>query len=102
MNAFFSELNIKDHKLLILGLIMCAYFTYHLFYGPRSLPYLQTVQQQNIFLNEELISLEAKHNDLESKVIKLRPETLDTDLLKERARTMLGYTEEKEIIVIQE
>ena len=102
MSAFFSELNFRDNKLLILGLIMCAYFTYHLFYGPRSFPYLQTVQHQNTFLNEELASLQAKQENLESRVIKLRPETLDTDLLKERARSMLGYTEEKEIIVIEE
>ncbi len=102
MNRFLSELSFKDHKLLFLGMLLCAYFTYHLFYGPRSLPYLQTLQSQNIILDERLGQAMTQQDDLQSKVVKLRPETLDTDLLKERARTMLGYTSENEIIVIEE
>ncbi len=83
-------------------MILCLYFTYHLFYGPRSYPYLQAVKSENIKLSADLAVLQERERLMTDKVVKLRPETLDADLLKERARTMLGYVEENEIIVIEE
>ena len=42
----------------------------------------------------------AEREQLEAKVIKLRPGSIDPDLLEERARTVLGYARPDEHIVI--
>ena len=102
MNAFFIGFDWKQNRLLLLGLMLCIYFAYHLFYGPRSLPHLNFLQNQNVKLEHQLSVLEDKEAILEDRVVKLRPETLDQDLLKERAREMLGYVGEGEIVVIEE
>lgn len=102
MGSFFPVFDIREHKLLIIGLLVCFYFSYHLLYGPRSFSYLQNVQSENVLLSQKLSELKAEEAELESRVVKLRPETLDEDLLKERARVMLGYTNENEIIILEE
>jgi len=101
MNAFYTSFDWKQNRLLLLGLMLCAYFTYHLFYGPRSLPHLYFLQTKNVNLEQQLSEIKEKESSLEDKVVKLRPETLDPDLLKERAREMLGYVGEDEIVVIE-
>lgn len=47
-------------------------------------------------MDREVIAYKA----LERKVLKLRPESLDPDLLEERVRLVLGYTYPDEITVV--
>ena len=41
-----------------------------------------------------------KRQDLESRVVKLRPGSLDPDLLEERARYVLGYVHPDETVLL--
>jgi cell division protein FtsB len=56
--------------------------------------------QHNHNLEKEIGAIDVMEKSLEAKVVKLRPDTLDPDFLEERARIMLGYMKEDEIMVI--
>jgi cell division protein FtsB len=44
--------------------------------------------------------LDAQRAELERKVKLLRPDSLDPDMLEERAREVLNYTREDEVVVM--
>mgnify|MGYP006284532395 CR=1 FL=1 len=92
---------LKSYGLLLLGLLLCAYFSYHLMFGPRSYPALEGLRSDIVRAQADLQTAQGERAELEDKVTRLRPETLDPDYLEERARAMLGYTHENEVIVIE-
>lgn len=53
---------------------------------------IQTIEKQHASLLED-------RTELETKVVKLRPSTLDRDLLEERARYVLGYAHPDEMLI---
>lgn len=80
-------------------IVALAYFAYHALEGRYGLLALHD-------LNSDLAELEAraaeaaeKKQALEAKVSALRRDNLDLDLLDERARAVLGYTEADEITI---
>ena len=82
--------------LLVLAL---GYFAYHAVEGKNGLLAL-------LDLNAEMAELEATASEfhtekemLERKVSSLRRDNLDLDLLDERARAVLGFQEEGEIVI---
>ncbi|MCB9973856.1 MAG: septum formation initiator family protein [Rhodospirillales bacterium] len=91
----------KEYRFLFLGILLCLYFSYHLFHGPRSFFHLQDLQRQNELLSTQAAQMQQEEAALENKVSKLRPETLDPDFLDERARAMLGYMEDDEMMVVE-
>ena len=59
-----------------------------------------------ISLQTQIEAAQSEHDELivarksvENKVIRLRPSTLDSDLLEERARYVLGYVRSDETLI---
>lgn len=79
--------------------IMLVYFMYHLFQGERGLLSMLALKAQ---LRKDEATLKDKENKkavLEQQVHLLRPDSLDLDMLEERARIVLHYAHPDEFVV---
>ena len=75
-----------------------AFFGWHAKYGARSFAYQQSVREKLALTKIRHDRLVAERKALESHVKLLRPESLDADMLDEKARQMLGYVRPGEIV----
>ena len=82
------------------SLSVLGYFAFHAFIGDLGLVEREKLHQQADVLRAELKQLVQEREQLEIRVARLRSATLDADLLKERARISLGYTEPEEIVIL--
>lgn len=71
-------------------LLLQLYFLFHLTFSERSIPSLIHLSAENEILDTKLASIDAERQKLEDRVIRMRPETLDPDLLTEQTLYMLG------------
>jgi cell division protein FtsB len=92
---------LRENFMLILGICLCVYFSYHTIQGERSLVRLMQLKQDitaqaymDDLLSQERIALE-------DKVKKMRPESIDYDMAEEQARIVLGYVRPDEVVVLQ-
>lgn len=92
---------IRRNLLQIVAMLLTVYFGFHLMAGQRSLPYLLELQSYEADFEQELDDLAQERIALESRVKRLRPTSLDPDFLQERARVMLGFTREGELVLPQ-
>lgn len=91
---------VRQNILTIIGIGLTVYFAYHIGMGERSRFRLMTLESQAVKIESEYESVLAKREQLEARVIKLRPGSIDADLLEERARNVLGYARPDEHVVI--
>ena len=90
----------KDSFLMILGVLLCIYFSFHAISGERSLFKLITLNQeisQSVTMKNNVIT---QRQNIESKVIAMRPGSIDADLLEGRARLILGYARPDEMVIL--
>ena len=84
----------------VLFACIAGYFAYHAVQGERGLlSYVQLQQQleQATVVHEDL---DARRAEMERKVQLLRRDSLDLDMVEERAREVLNYTREDEVVVM--
>ncbi len=81
--------------------LLFIYFAWHAVQGDRGLLAFAQMQNQLYQQQQELAQLEAERVRLSDRVEKMRPETLDADLLEERVRAVLGQANADELIVLQ-
>lgn len=93
---------LKQNILTIIGMCLCLYFSYHLLFGTRSYLSLVILDRNTERLAASYDDLRAERETLESRVRKLRPDSLDRDLLEEQARFVLGYGYPEERIILQD
>lgn len=88
---------LRRNMLVIIGLCLSIYFSYHLIAGHRGYVRLMSLENQiaSAQLNQE--ALIAERAAIEKKVVMMRPGTIDRDLLEERVRFVLGYRAANEI-----
>jgi len=100
--SFLSEIGRRSLPVIpqVLGLALLGYFALHLVQGDRGL-------RAYTHLSEKLKEAEAEERilmeDLEqaqARVAGLRPQSLDPDLLEERAHAVLNFAREDEVMVI--
>lgn len=91
---------VRQNILTIIGLCLCVYFSYHIVMGERSTFRYASLERAITRTTTEYEQTKAKREQLEARVIKLRPGSIDPDLLEERARTVLGYARADEHVVI--
>lgn len=69
--------------------------------GERSYWQLSELQQNIESVQTDLDALHANKNDIEQKVVMMRPGSINRDLLDERVRAVLGYRPADEVVVMQ-
>ena len=84
----------------VIGMTVVVYFAYHAVQGDRGLLALGTLRGEVNTLQAEVLDVRNARFGLEKNVHMLRPETVDPDLLEERARLLLGFGKPDEWIVI--
>lgn len=94
-----KKFSIRQVIIPFVSIVIMGYFTYHIFQGDRGIiAYLRL--QQTVAANEkERATQQALREQLERRVYLLRPDSLDVDLLEERARAVLNYAHPDEIVV---
>lgn len=84
----------------LLGLGAVVYFSYHAVQGDRGLLAWWETQHEIQQTQVRLALLKHEHDALENLVYLLRPESLDPDLLEERARAVLSMGMEGEVVIV--
>src|SRR5687768_7622573 len=96
------ELRRRSQRFIASSLAIClvAYFAYHLIQGSRGLLALRELEQTLGEYRQRIAELKEKQDRMIQKVHLLRPESLCTDLLEERAKAVLGYAHKNEQVVL--
>ena len=81
-----------------LGLLI-GYFAYHAFTGEQGLLTSEQRDQPLAVKRAELERLTAERRDLEVRAKLLRDNSLSADLLEERARSLLGYSDPRDYVI---
>ncbi|MCW2307597.1 FtsB family cell division protein [Rhodobium gokarnense] len=79
-----------------------AYFAYHAFHGDYGLFARERFDSEAAHLGEELADLKATKEKLERRVALLRPESLDPDMIEERARESLNVVHQDEVVIFRD
>jgi cell division protein FtsB len=85
----------------VLALGAAGYFGYHLETGDHGLEARATLQGRKEVLEGELAGLKEVRARLERDVALLRPESLDPDMLDERARAILDLAHPDDLIIMK-
>ena len=83
----------------VLGVCVAAYFGYHAVHGERGAMAFLRLKQDVVQARVAEAEVAARRRVLEHRVGLLNPATLDPDMLDERARLMLNYGGEDEIVI---
>ncbi len=76
------------------------YFAYHLMHGDRGYFAWKGLQQKLTVAETQYDAKLAERQALENRVKLLRPDSLDLDMLDERARVVLGFVKPDERVVV--
>ncbi len=96
-----QELNRRFRHLAgpLIGLGAVTYFAYHTVEGDRGvLAYLRLHNEIQI-AEMRLSRVSSERQEMEHRVLLLRPDHLDPDMLEERARIMLNMGRDGEVVV---
>jgi len=82
------------------GMVLAFYFLFHVFHGDRGL--LAWIKLKKAVARAETTAAQTsdQKNYLENRVRLLNPESLDPDMLEERARLMLNYGHNDEVVIL--
>ncbi len=88
--------------LAVVGFGLAFYFGYHAVNGNRGLLASQQMEDALLVSEKQLTALQRERAGLERKVKRLRPDSLDPDLIDELARDMLSMAEPDDVIILLE
>ncbi len=91
----------KGFLVPLIGVAVIGYFVYHGFTGARGFYASQQLQLEVAELQKQLGDLRAEREMLEQHVSLLRPESLDPDMLEERARALLNVAHPNDIVIMR-
>jgi len=80
-------------------LVAIFYFGYHAVQGNHGLLKLRELRAEMVVLEDRATEVQVEKLALENKVNNLRRDNLDLDLLDERAREVLGFQEQDEVVI---
>lgn len=96
-----AELKRRVPKVLgpLMASLLMAYFAYHAVEGDRGLRAWQRLDIEIAEASDVLAEVAGERDALENKVARLNPNSLDTDMLEERARLVLGYVPTNSVVI---
>ena len=90
---------LKSLAAQLLGACVAGYFIYHAVQGDRGILAWLRVNQQLEAAQEELAQSSADRAALEQRVALLNNSSLDLDMLEERARIMLNFSDPDDVVI---
>src|ERR1700712_1296661 len=95
LRSFLTALALYVGAALLIG-----YFGVNAYTGDHGLRAKQDLDQQFASLNEELARLKSDRLQWQRRVELLKSESIDPDMLDERARSMLGYSDPHDLTLM--
>lgn len=92
--------DVNFYALSVFLVAFSSYLFYHAFSGERGVAALIRIDQMIHEKQQELDRLAFERRRMENRVQHMRTESLDTDLLEEQARKVLGYAKPGEFILV--
>ena len=96
IRAFFTALG-----LYVLAALLIGYFAINAYTGSRGLRARQDLDQRIAALTRQIDDVKAERIQWERRVALLKSDHIDPDMLDERARALLDYTDPRELVLIQ-
>jgi len=99
--GFLLEIRSRARHVLgpVLGICAVSYFAYHALHGDRGVIAWRQLVQKVREARSEAEEVGARRRVLENRVRLLHPDNLDPDMLEERARLMLNYGYDDDIVI---
>ena len=96
-----TELRLRSSHIIgpIIGVCLIVYFLYHAVQGDRGLIAFWQLSKQVTQAKNTQSMLNRKRTELQTRVSLLNPNSLNSDMIDERARFILGYTKSDEIVI---
>jgi cell division protein FtsB len=85
--------------LYAIAAMLIAYFGVNAYSGNYGLRAKQEIEGEIRDLNAELVALRAERAKWERRISLLRSESLDPDMLEERARVLLNYGDARDLVL---
>lgn len=85
----------------LIGLCTVVYFAYHTIEGDRGVLAYLRLKAQIDDAEMQLAKVTTDRQELEHRVLLLRPDHLDPDMLEERARVMLNMGRDGEKVIME-
>lgn len=86
----------------LLGVCAIGYFAFHVVHGERGLMAWLKIKQRAAAAKQALAVSQAEREALERRVRLMEPGSLDPDMLEERARLMLNYGHQDDIVILDD
>lgn len=83
----------------LIGLGAVTYFAYHTVEGDRGVLAYTRLHGEILEAEMRLAKVSSERQEMEHRVLLLRPDHLDPDMLEERARIMLNMGRDGEVVV---
>ncbi len=81
--------------------LIVGYFAFHAFNGDHGIFANKRYEERVTELKAELFSLKGEREQLEHRISLLKPESLDPDMLEERARDTLNLAHPRDVMVMK-
>ena len=90
----------KTITLQVLAASVVGYFAYHAVQGEHGILRLLRLNQDLRLAEAEEARLAAEHQTLQRRVRLMRPDSLDPDMLEERALQMLNFGRDSDFVIL--
>ncbi|MGV8996228.1 MAG: FtsB family cell division protein [Parvibaculaceae bacterium] len=97
-----EPLRLRQALVPLVCVIVLSYFAYHAVYGRHGFIAWLSLQNSVDTLEQQLAEVQTTRRSLDQQVSLMRPESLDPDLLDERARATLGLAAPNEIVIFKD
>jgi cell division protein FtsB len=84
----------------LLGFLVIGYFVWHGLHGAYGFWSAKQLDAEVAALSQQLAQLRGERKRLEQRVSLLRPESLDPDMLDERARALLNQAHPNDLVIM--
>ena len=86
----------------LLGVLAISYFAFHVTHGDRGLIAWWKIKQRTALAKKIMESSDYERKTIEKHVNLLKPNSIDPDMLEERAMLMLNYGYKDDIVILEE
>ncbi len=97
-----EPMRLRNALLPVICMIVIGYFAYHAVYGRHGFIAWQSLRNRVDTLEQQYAEVKSARERLDRQVALLRPESLDPDLLDERARAALGFANPDDIVIFHD